>query len=394
MGDRKIFTITFSLSDKDETSNINPADIFDEQNSEKIGDRYKRSIDTLAPANQLLNGNGKLLPIKYEIIDHVKIADGTYTSGDFHCVNYLAEDSFYLLTKDLTKHLLVLKNVLPHISKDSSKTNETKSDLLQKTVKAQQLILTSVMAASDGPTKEEYKELAQNLTTEEALPGKVEVSNDDVFGWNILVGIKDLDTKGLNEKKLIRRLYEQTKTDGTFEKYKADFDEEGKLTSAGAETYVANVLDEEKIEEKDREQSKLVGYLTGARLLGTYQHTIMNEDRSVTRLLFITKDNILTDGFKLFPIKITDAGEYIKEEGSVIKINMPTSYYGSIIGTPSNTELSGALNWAKNHYEDVVEKMKNNETYNAGGGPNSIRFGGKTSSQRPTKKRSTRRIRN
>jgi len=387
MGDRKIFTITFSLSDKDETSNINPADMFDEQNTEKIGDRYKRSIDTLAPANQLLNGNGKLLPIKYEIVDHVKIADGTYTSGDFHCVNYLAEDSFYLLTKDLTKHLAVLKNVLPHISKDSSKTDETKSDLLQKTVKAQQLVLTSVMAASDGPTKEEYKELAQNLTTEEALPGKVEVSNDDVFGWKILEGPE------LDEKKLIRRLYDQTKTDGTFEKYKVDFDEEGKLTSAGAETYVAHVLDEEKIEEKDREQSKLVGYLTGARLLGTYQHKVLNAEPSVTRLLFITKDNILTDGFKLFPIKIKAAGEYIKEEGGVIKINMPASYYGNIFGTPSNTELSGALNWVKNHYDSTDAAMKKDGTYYAGGGANSVLFGGKTSSHRPTKKRSTRRIR-
>jgi len=387
MGDRKIFTITFSLSDKDETSNINPADMFDEQNTEKIGDRYKRSIDTLAPANQLLNGNGKLLPIKYEIVDHVKISDGTYTSGDFHCVNYLAEDSFYLLTKDLTKHLAVLKNVLPHISKDSSKTDETKSDLLQKTVKAQQSVLTSVMAASDGPTKEEYKELAQNLTTEEALPGKVEVSNDDVFGWKILEGPE------LDEKKIIRRLYDQTKTDGTFEKYKADFDEEGKLTSAGAETYIAHVLDEEKIEEKDREQSKLVGYLTGARLLGTYQHKVLNAEPSVTRLLFITKDNILTDGFKLFPIKIKAAGEYIKEEDGVIKINMPASYYGNIFGTPSNTELSGALNWVKNHYDSTDAAMKKDGTYYAGGGANSVLFGGKTSSHRPTKKRSTRRIR-
>ncbi len=387
MGDRKIFTITFSLSDKDETGNMNPADMFDKENAEKIGDRYKRSIDTLAPANQLLNGSGKLLPIKYDIVDHIKVTDGTYASGDFHCVNYLAEDSFYLLTRDLTKHLAVLKNVLPHISKDSSKTDDTKSDLLQKTVKAQQSVLTSVMAASDGPTKEEYKELAQNLTTEEALPGKVEVSNDDVFGWDILKGPE------LDAKKLIRRLYDQTKTDGTFEKYKADFDED-KLSSAGATKFVKQVLDEEEIKGEERQEDKLVSYLTDARLLGSYQHDIYKRGNIITRQLFITKDNILTDGFKIFPIKINQNPvadtPYIKEDNGIIKISMPPSYYGM---GGSNTELSGALNWVKDRYVPTVEDMKDNGTYNAGGGMNSVLFGGKTSSQRPTKKRSTRRIR-
>jgi hypothetical protein len=370
---------------------MNPADMFDKENAEKIGDRYKRSIDTLAPANQLLNGSGKLLPIKYDIVDHIKVTDGTYASGDFHCVNYLAEDSFYLLTRDLTKHLAVLKNVLPHISKDSSKTDDTKSDLLQKTVKAQQSVLTSVMAASDGPTKEEYKELAQNLTTEEALPGKVEVSNDDVFGWDILKGPE------LDAKKLIRRLYDQTKTDGTFEKYKADFDED-KLSSAGATKFVKQVLDEEEIKGEERQEDKLVSYLTDARLLGSYQHDIYKRGNIITRQLFITKDNILTDGFKIFPIKINQNPvadtPYIKEDNGIIKISMPPSYYGNIIAVGvSNTEISGALNWVKNHYDSTASAMKDNGTYNAGGGMNSVLFGGKTSSQRPTKKRSTRRIR-
>ena len=93
--------------------------------------------------------------------------------------------------------------------------------------------------------KEEYKNLAQGLTTEEALPGKVEILNDDVFGWDILKGPE------LDAKKLVRKLYDQTKTDGTFEKYKADFDQEDKLTSAGADKFVKQVLDEEDIEGDD-----------------------------------------------------------------------------------------------------------------------------------------------
>ena len=395
MGDRKILTITFSLSDKDETDNITPADMFDKPDNpktEKIGDRYKRSIDLLNQANQLLEDNEKLLPIKYEIVDHVKVTDGAYTSGEFRCVNYLADDRFYLLTRDLTKHLPVLKNVLPHISKDSSKTNETKTELLQKVFKTQQSVLTSVMASSDGPTKEEYKELAQNLTTEEALPGKVEVSNDDVFGWDILKGPE------LDAKKLIRKLYDQSKTDGTFENYKADFDED-KLSSDGATKFVKQVLDEEEIKGEDRQEAKLVSYLTGARLLGSYQHDIYKRgDNIVTRQLFITKDNILTDGFRIFPIKINQNPvadtPYIKDENGIIKISMPPSYYGNIIAVGvSNTELSGALNWVKNHYDSTASAMKDNETYNAGGGFNSAIFGGKTSSHRPSKKRSTRRIR-
>jgi hypothetical protein len=400
MGDRKILTITFSLSDKDESSNTNIADMFDQQNSEKIGDRYKKVNDTLEQSNKLLNDGKKLLPIKYQIIDHVKVDGDTYNSGLFQCVNYLADDTFGTFTTDLAKHLSALSKILPHVSKDYSKSQDTKTELLRKTRDSQQMVLTSVVSTKDNTN--EFKTLTESLASGEAVIGQLEIIKDDVFGWDI--GKKRqkngeiVDNYQIDEKKIIRKLYDQTQSDGTLNKYEGFF-KEGILLQESAQNIIKKVLDEEEIVGDDREESKLEGYLTGSRLLGVYKHNIYNRGNFVDRLLFITKDNILTDGFKIFPIKINQNPvsfdkPYIKEENGVIKIDMPSSYYGIIFGVSSITEQSGGLNWVKNHYESKVHDIETDGTYNAGGGMNSVIYGGnKTSSQRPSKKRSTRRIR-
>ena len=341
MSETTILTITFSLLN-------NPDD-----------EKFNNSMMELQQSTKLSNQDLKLLPIKYTITEHIKKEnDGSVKSELNKTTNYLSSDnekSFLNFTNDLSRYMKTLHYVLPHISTDVLKSDVKKKELLQTTSDAQ----TKVIALQSQQTESEEK-ISDNVT-QVKIEGSVEELDQD-FGWFLNSNEPEDVT---NTKKLIKYLYAQTKTTPEFEEIT------NKLTTdSGLEELITTVLNDEKVNEGDRKLDNLKSYLKGAKYLGKH-----SKNGEKDRYVFLTKEGILTDGFKILPFNTTTVKGDVNDENSPVEIIFPLNY-------PLYTYAGGPF-WLKDEYDSVSNKLKTQGYYG----------GNKTSSQRPSKKRSTRRIR-
>ena len=349
MSETTILTITFSISNNPEDEN------------------FKTSLAQLQQSAKLSNQD--LLPIKYTITEHIKTnPDGSVVPEIEKTENYISSDNdqfFANFTRDLSKYIKTLYSVLPHISSDVMKSDDKKNKLLKATIDSQTKVLA--LQSQQSKSEEQISDKVTEVTIEntEEKPNEVKIQDTDLeFGWGLIPSEPPYVT---NTKKLIKYLYDQTKkNDNEFN------DITQKLTTdQGIEDLVKIVFNEENVTDSDKEIKTLQQYLKGAKYLG--KHT---SDKGSPRNVFITTTGILTDGFKILSFDDNTVVGNIDDPNTPVEIKFPT-LYGNI------SQLGGPW-WLKDQYTKASDSLKTQGYYKGGN---------KTSSQRPTKKRSTRRIR-
>jgi len=272
-----------------------------------------------------------------------------------------SDKSFLTLSNSLTNCLTTLSKVLPHKSKDRLKSQAELDEKLQATKLAQDEVLSSIT-----PSKEEGP-IGENVKTIVEVEGNI---TDEEFGW---VKREDVPQEQKDVKALIHILYDKAHSRNDFQE-KTD-----KLaTKEGALEFVKKVLDEEKVDKgllgsDDRQEDKLAGILMGAKYLGAWLKDGKPRD------VFITNKGILTDGFKILSFDKNTVKGNVNDTSSVA-IEFPKNY--STFYDPISN--NGGPAWLKDkEYDEFTKKLDDKGYYG----------GKKTASQRPVKKRSTRRIR-
>jgi len=341
MAETTILTITFSISN-------NPED-----------EKFKKSMMDLKQLTKLSTEKTTLLPIKYTITEYIKKEnDGTVKPEVNKTTNYLSSDSeqsFLNFTNDLSNYIQTLQYVLLHTSSDIFKSDEKKRELLQNTADAQ----SKVISLQSQQTESEEK-ISDNVS-QVNVEGSVN-ETDTNFGWFLNSNEPEDVT---NTKKLIKYLYNQTQKTPEFNEMteKLNSDE-------GLRELIEIVLNDENVtNEEDRKLEDLKAYLKGAKYLG--KHSKNGEVRNV----FLTKEGILTDGFKILPFNTSTVKGDINDENAPVEIIFPSNY--------GNYTYLGGPKWLKDEHDNVSNQLKTQGYYG----------GNKTSSHRPSKKRSTRRIR-